>query len=182
MQALHQHGYSIVDHDPDYVVVGEGRTITFEMIETAVRMVCAGARLIATNMDPNCPTQNGIRPGCGAIVAMIEAATGRKAFSVGKPNPIMMRAARKELGLTAEETIMIGDTMETDILGGLQMGYRTILVLSGGTSREQLKEFSYQPDRVVNSIRDLLDLKEIRGPVVRPSRRREVAAAAVLDD
>jgi len=182
MQALHQNGYSIVDHDPDYVVVGEGRTITFEMIEAAVRMVCAGARLIATNMDPNCPTQNGIRPGCGAIVAMIEAATGRKAFSVGKPNPIMMRAARKELGLTAEETIMIGDTMETDILGGLQMGYRTILVLSGGTSKEQLKEFSYQPDRVVNSIRDLLDLKEIRGPVVRPSRRREVAAAAVLDD
>lgn len=182
MQALHQHGYSIVDHDPDYVVVGEGRTITFEMIETAVRMVCAGARLIATNMDPNCPTQNGIRPGCGAIVAMIEAATGRKAFSVGKPNPIMMRAARKELGLTAEETIMIGDTMETDILGGLQMGYRTILVLSGGTSREQLKEFSYQPDRVVNSIRDLLDLKEIRGSVPRSPRRREVAAAAVLDD
>lgn len=178
MQALHQHGYSIVDHDPDYVVVGEGRTITFEMIETAVRMVCDGARLIATNLDPNCPTQNGIRPGCGAIVAMIEAATGRKAFSVGKPNPIMMRAARKELGLSAEETIMVGDTMETDILGGLQMGYRTILVLSGGTSREQLKDFSYQPDRVVNSIRDLLDLKELRGPSgnVRPPRRREVAA------
>jgi len=180
MQALHQNGFSIVDHDPDYVVVGEGRTITFEMIETAVRMVCAGARLIATNMDPNCPTQNGIRPGCGAIVAMIEAATGRKAFSVGKPNPIMMRMARKELGLSAEETIMVGDTMETDILGGLQMGYRTILVLSGGTSKEQLKEFSYQPDRVVNSIRDLLDLKELRGAggTSRPPRRRDLAAVA----
>jgi len=180
MQALHQNGFSIVDHDPDYVVVGEGRTITFEMIETAVRMVCAGARLIATNMDPNCPTQNGIRPGCGAIVAMIEAATGRKAFSVGKPNPIMMRMARKELGLSAEETIMVGDTMETDILGGLQMGYRTILVLSGGTSKEQLKEFSYQPDRVVNSIRDLLDLKELRGAggTSRPPRRRDLASVA----
>lgn len=178
MQAMHQNGFSIVDHDPDYVVVGEGRTITFEMIETAVRMVCAGARLIATNMDPNCPTQNGIRPGCGAIVAMIEAATGRKAFSVGKPNPIMMRMARKELGLSAEETIMIGDTMETDILGGLQMGYRTILVLSGGTAKEQLKEFSYQPDRVVNSVRDLLDLKEVRATSVKPIRRREVAAIA----
>lgn len=178
MQAMHQNGFSIVDHDPDYVVVGEGRTITFEMIETAVRMVCAGARLIATNMDPNCPTQNGIRPGCGAIVAMIEAATGRKAFSVGKPNPIMMRMARKELGLSAEETIMIGDTMETDILGGLQMGYRTILVLSGGTAKEQLKEFSYQPDRVVNSVRDLLDLKEVRATSVKPIRRREVAAVA----
>lgn len=182
MQALHHNGYSIVDHDPDYVVVGEGRTITFEMIEAAVQMVTKGARLVATNMDPNCPTQNGIRPGCGAIVAMIEAATGRKAFSVGKPNPIMMRTARKELGLTAEETIMIGDTMETDILGGLQMGYRTILVLSGGTSREQLKEFSYGPDRVINSVRDLLDGKEWRGPssAIRPTRRREVAA--VLDD
>ena len=103
-------------HDPDYVVVGEGRAFNFEMIETAVRMIENGAKLVATNLDPNCPTQNGIRPGCGAIVAMLETATGRKAFSVGKPSPVMMRAARKELGLSADETTMIGDTMETDIL------------------------------------------------------------------
>lgn len=98
LNALHSNGISIVDHDPDYVVVGEGRSITFEMVESAVRMVYAGAKLVATNPDPNCPTKDGIRPGCGAIVAMIEAATGIESFSVGKPSPVMMRQARKELG------------------------------------------------------------------------------------
>jgi len=146
---------AIVDHDPDYVVVGEGRTVTYEMVETAIRMVMNGAKLIATNLDPNCPTQAGLRPGCGAIVAMIETATGRKAFSVGKPSAVMMRAARKELGLDASRTTMIGDTMETDILGGVQLGYRTILVLSGGTQREDLGAFAYRPDMVVDSIADL---------------------------
>lgn len=155
LHALHQNGYSIVDHDPDYVVVGEGRAVTYEMVETAVRMVMRGAKLIATNLDPNCPTQAGLRPGCGAIVAMLETATGRKAFSVGKPSPVMMRAARKELGLDASRTTMIGDTMDTDILGGVQMGYRTILVLSGGTARDDLAAFAYRPDLVVDSIADL---------------------------
>jgi NagD protein len=155
LNALHENGYAIVDHDPDYVVVGEGRTVTFEMVETAVRMVMGGAKLIATNLDPNCPTQAGLRPGCGAIVAMLETATGRRAFSVGKPSAVMMRAARKELGLDASRTTMIGDTMETDILGGVQLGYRTILVLSGGTSREDLAAFAYRPDLVVASIAEL---------------------------
>ncbi|QDT31402.1 TIGR01457 family HAD-type hydrolase [Thalassoglobus polymorphus] len=153
--ALHDVGYSIVDTQPDYVVVGEGRTFTMEMLERACNMVKGGAKLIATNMDPNCPTQHGLRPGCGAIVALLESATGVKAFSVGKPSPIMTRAARKELGLTASETTIIGDTMETDILGGVQLGYRTILVLSGGTQREDLANFAYQPDRIVNSVADL---------------------------
>jgi NagD protein len=155
LHALHHNGYAVVDHDPDYVVVGEGRTVTYEMVETAIRMVMNGAKLIATNLDPNCPTQAGLRPGCGAIVAMIETATGRKAFSVGKPSAVMMRAARKELGLDASRTTMIGDTMETDILGGVQLGYRTILVLSGGTRREDLGAFAYRPDMVVDSIADL---------------------------
>lgn len=115
---MHQYGYAIVDHDPDYVVVGEGRTFNLELVEQAVRMILQGAKLIATNLDPNCPVQNGLRPGCGAMVAMLEIATGVKAFSVGKPSPVMMRAARKELGLATAETTMIGDTMETDILGG----------------------------------------------------------------
>ena len=157
LHALHRNGFSIVDHDPDYVVVGEGRALSFEMIEKAVRMIEHGARLVATNMDPNCPTEGGLRPGCGAIVAMLEAATGQKAFSVGKPSPIMMRAARKELGLSAAQTTMIGDTMETDILGGVQMGYRTVLVLSGGTRREELSQFAFQPDHVVDSIADLCE-------------------------
>lgn len=157
LNALHENGYAIVDKSPDYVVVGEGRTLSFEMLEAAVQMVLDGAKLIATNLDPNCPTQHGTRPGCGAIVSLIEAATGLKAFSVGKPSPVMMRAARKELGMATSETIMIGDTMDTDILGGVQMGYRTVLVLTGTTSPEDLKKFAYQPDIVVDSIADLCD-------------------------
>ena len=152
LNALHQNGYSVVEDNPDYVIVGEGRTMNFETIEKAVRLVSNGARLIATNLDPNCPTDTGIRPGCGAIAAMIESATGKKAFSVGKPSPVMMRAARKQLGLKSEETIMVGDTMETDILGGVGLGYRTILVMSGGTSRVDLDNFAYSPDLILDSV------------------------------
>ncbi|MGI8603089.1 MAG: HAD-IIA family hydrolase [Verrucomicrobiales bacterium] len=155
LTALHRNGYAIVDRNPDYVVVGEGRTLNFEMVEAAVGMILGGAKLIATNLDPNCPTQNGTRPGCGAIVALVEAAAGVKAFSVGKPSPVMLRAARKELGLTTDQTIVIGDTMETDILGGVQLGFRTILVLSGGTCREDLPKYAYPPDKVVESIAEL---------------------------
>ncbi|MCA9236461.1 MAG: HAD family hydrolase [Planctomycetales bacterium] len=155
LNALHENGYAIVDKSPDYVVVGEGRTLSFEMVEQAVQLVVDGAKLIATNLDPNCPTPTGTRPGCGAIVKLIEEATGIRAFSVGKPSPVMMRQARKELGMATSETIMVGDTMETDIVGGVQMGYRTILVLSGGTSPEDLKNYAYQPDLVLDSVADL---------------------------
>jgi NagD protein len=155
LTALHSNGYAIVEKDPDYVVVGEGRTFNFEMVEAALGMILSGAKLVATNLDPNCPTQAGTRPGCGALVAMLETASGVKAFSVGKPSPVMLRGARKELGLTADQTIVIGDTMETDILGGVQLGCRTILVLSGGTKREDLVRYAYRPDQVVESIADL---------------------------
>lgn len=155
LQALHHNGYAIVDHDPDYVVVGEGRTYTCEMIDAAVRMIVNGAKLVATNLDPNCPTQNGIRTGCGAIVSMLEAATNCKAFSVGKPSPVMFRFACDELGVRPEETTMIGDTMETDILGGVQMGCETVLVLSGGTQFDDLDRFAYRPDRVIASIAEM---------------------------
>ena len=157
LQALHDVGYSIVDHDPDYVVVGEGRLFNMETLEAATNLVLHGAKLVATNMDPSAPTPDGIRPGCGAIVAMLEKATGLAAFSVGKPSPVMMRAARKAIELDTEETSMIGDTMETDILGGAQMMYRTILVLSGGTRREDLTRFAYSPDVIVDSVADLVD-------------------------
>lgn len=153
--ALHNHGFAVDDRDPDYVVVGEGRTFNAEAIEAALNMVLNGAKLVATNLDPNCPTANGTRPGCGAVVAMLESASGRRAFSVGKPSPVMMRDARKTLGLTAGQTVMIGDTMETDILGGTQLGYRTILTLSGGTDRDALRHYAYQPDMVVESIAEL---------------------------
>ena len=152
LTALHKNGFSIVDKDPDYVVVGEGRSLNFEMAEQALRMILGGAKLVATNMDPNCPTQNGLRPGCGAVVAMLEAASGVKAFSVGKPSPIMLRAARKEMGLSTDETVVIGDTMETDILGGTQLEYKTILVLSGSTSEKDLRNYAYQPDLIVPSL------------------------------
>lgn len=163
LTALHQHGYAVVDHDPDYVVVGEGRTFNLELVEAAVRMILGGAKLIATNMDPNCPTQNGLRPGCGAMVAMLETATGVKAFSVGKPSPVMMRAARKELGLSTDETAMIGDTMETDILGGAQLGFHTVLVLSGGTKADDLPRYAYRPDTVVPSVAELADMLDACG-------------------
>ena len=155
LTALHSSGYAIVDRDPDYVVVGEGRTFTFEMVEAALNMILGGAKLVATNLDPNCPTQDGSRPGCGALVAMIEAAGGIRAFSVGKPSPVMMRAARKELGLTTDQTVMIGDTMETDILGGVQLGFKTVLALSGTTREADLKRYAFRPDLVVDSIADL---------------------------
>jgi NagD protein len=155
LTALHQNGYAVVDRDPDYVVVGEGRALSFEMVEAALGMILAGAKLVATNLDPTCPTQSGTRPGCGALVAMLEAAAGVKAFSVGKPSPLMLRAARKELGLTTDQTVVIGDTMETDILGGVQLGFKTILVLSGGTRREDLAGYPYRPDKVVGSVADL---------------------------
>lgn len=174
LNALHQNGYAIVDHDADYVVVGEGRSFTMEQVERAVRLIAQGAKLIATNLDPNCPTQDGLRPGCGAIVAMLETATGARAFSVGKPSPIMMRAARKAIDLSADQTTMVGDTMETDILGGVQMGYRTVLVLSGGTRREALSGYAYQPDIVVDSVADLCDPQFLPG-LERPTRRAGAA-------
>ncbi len=128
-----------------------------------------------------------MRPGCGAMVAMLEAATGVKAFSVGKPSPVMMRAARKELGLTTDQTIMIGDTMETDILGGVQLGFQTVLVLSGGTRREDLDRYAYRPDQVVDSIADLdpvelaaeLGLTELRAPLP-PCRPGQATATVFL--
>ncbi len=187
LNALHASGYAVVDHDPDYVVVGEGRTFNLELVEAATRMVVAGAKLIATNLDPSCPTDKGVRPGCGALVALLEAATGVKAFSVGKPSPVMMRAARKELGLTTDQTTMIGDTMETDILGGVQLGFRTVLVLSGGARREDLDRYAYRPDLVVSSLAEFADLVEGAEsdsrwptPATRPdgrSRRLAVAGA-----
>ncbi len=152
VSALHQAGFGITSQQPDYVIVGEGRTLNFEMAEKAMMMILNGAHLIATNLDVSCPTAAGSRPGCGALVAMLEAATGRKAYSVGKPSPFMMRAARKRLGLRTSETIMVGDTMETDIRGALELGFQAVLVLTGSTRREMLSAYPYQPTLVVDSI------------------------------
>ena len=151
-----------------------------DLMQNSVALAGYRSKLIATNIDPNCPTSHGLRPGCGAIVAMLETATGLKAFSVGKPSPVMMRAARKEIGLATDETIMIGDTMETDILGGVSMGYRTALVLTGSTKREDLKRYAYRPDLVLDSIGDLCDEQayaEAVGSLLEVGEPREAAAA-----
>lgn len=183
LTALHKNGYAIVDKDPDYVVVGEGRTFNFEMVEAALGMILSGAKLVATNLDPNCPTQGGgTRPGCGSIVAMLESASGVKAFSAGKPSPIMIHGASKELGLATEETIVIGDTMETDILGGVQLGCRTILVLSGGTHRADLGNFAYRPDKVAESIADLTHtelVREFAPGTAAPAQRKRAPSLAL---
>ncbi len=155
LTALHNNGYAVVDKDPDFVVVGEGRTFSAENLDKALNMILGGAKLVATNLDPNCPTTGGMRIGCGAIVALLEAASGQKAFSVGKPSAVMMRDARKTLGLDAAHTVMVGDTMETDILGGVQIGYHTALVLTGSTRREDLANYAYEPSWVFDSIADL---------------------------
>lgn len=160
LAALHDEMYAIVDSDPDYVVVGEGRFLNMENIDRAVDMVYKGAKLIATNLDPNCPTSDGMRPGCGAFVAMVEKATGKKAFSVGKPNPVMLRMARKEMDVRTDETIAIGDMMTTDILGGVQLGHTTILVLSGATQLADLDQYSFSPHQIVESIAHI-DIDEI---------------------
>ncbi|WP_010182164.1 HAD-IIA family hydrolase [Aquimarina agarilytica] len=160
ISSLHENGYSMVTQNPDYVVIGEGRNFTLEMANKAVDMILSGAKLVATNLDPSPKKKGWDNLGITAIVRMIEEATGRTAFSVGKPSPVMMRAARKKLGLSTDETIVIGDTMDTDILGSIQMGYKTILTLSGITKKESLIKYAFEPDIVVNSLADV-DLNEL---------------------
>lgn len=155
LTSLHENGYSLATQDPDFVVVGEGRNFTLEMVNNAVDMILDGAKFVATNLDPSPKKKGWVNLGIKAVIAMIEEATGVKAFSVGKPSPVMMRVARKKLGLTTTEMTMIGDTMSTDILGGIQVGYRTILTLSGVSKRESLGRYAFAPDMVVNSVADL---------------------------
>jgi NagD protein len=155
LTSLHESGITLVDNDPDFVVLGEGRNFTLEMVQRAVDMILEGAKFIATNRDPSPKKKGWNNLGIAATTAMIEEATGVKAFVVGKPGPVMMRSARKALGLETAETTIIGDTMDTDIQGGVQMGYKTILVLSGITKIEMLKRYAFKPDMVVNSVDDI---------------------------
>ncbi|MCU0226345.1 MAG: TIGR01457 family HAD-type hydrolase [Bryobacterales bacterium] len=156
LNALADVNYAITSEQPDYVIVGEGRSLNFEQAEKAHRFIARGAHLVSTNADTWCPTDHGPRPGCGAIVAMLEAATGRKAYHVGKPNPFMMREARKKIGLSTDEVIMIGDTMDTDIRGATDLSFQSILVLTGSTTPETLAEYPFRPSRVVSSIAELV--------------------------
>ena len=150
--ALHQVGYVISDHRPDYVIVGDTRTYDHQEITQAIRLVQGGARFIATNLDVTGPSETGIVPATGALVALIEKATDRKAYFVGKPNPFMMRSALRQLGEHSENTVMVGDRMDTDVVAGMESGMETVLVLTGVTRRQDLDRFPYAPTRIVDSI------------------------------
>jgi len=158
--ALQDAGIAFDSIKPDFVVVGEGRVLSFELMEKAMRFLANGSRLVATTPDTWCPTDAGLRPGTGALAALLESATAKKAYYLGKPNPFMFVMARKRLGLRSGETIMIGDTMETDIRGAVELGIPAYLVLTGSTKREEVAAYPYQPTGILNSIGDLLNLEE----------------------
>ena len=155
--ALHHGGYTMTERSPDYVVLGETRTYSFERITRAIRLIDGGSRFIATNPDPIGPTTSGPLPATGAVAALISRATGVAPYFVGKPNPLMMRSALNELAAHSEHTAMIGDRMDTDIVAGLEAGLETILVLTGVTTRTEAERFPYRAARIVDSIADLVD-------------------------
>jgi NagD protein len=155
--ALHQVGYTLSERAPDYVVLGETRTYSFERIAQAIRLIAAGARFIATNPDPTGPTPDGPLPATGSVAALISRATGVEPYFVGKPNPLMMRSALNAIDAHSESSAMVGDRMDTDVVSGLEAGMHTVLVLTGITTRDEAERFSYRPSQIVESIADLVD-------------------------
>jgi len=155
--AMHEIGYVLTDFAPDYVVLGETRTYSFEALTKAVRLINSGAKFICTNPDPTGPSTEGALPAAGSVAAMISKATGVEPYFVGKPNPMMMRSALNTIEAHSETTAMIGDRMDTDVLCGLEAGLETILVLTGISTREEADRYPYRPSRIVNSVADLLD-------------------------
>lgn len=154
-QAIHEIGYVITDTEPDYVVLGETEGYNYENVTKAIRLIGAGARFIATNPDVTGPSEAGIVPGCGAMAALIEKATGKTPFYVGKPNPLMMRSALNYLDVHSEDTAMVGDRMDTDIVAGVESGMRTILVLTGVTRRLDIERYPYCPTWVLESVAEI---------------------------
>jgi 5'-nucleotidase len=155
--ALHDAGYTLTDRDPDYVVLGETRTYSFERITRAIRLIADGARFIATNPDPTGPSNEGPVPATGSVAALISRATGVEPYYVGKPNPLMMRSALNAIDAHSETAAMIGDRMDTDVVSGLEAGMETILVLTGVTSREDAERYPYRASKIVESVADLVD-------------------------
>jgi NagD protein len=158
--ALHDHGYTLTERDPDYVVLGETRTYSFERITQAIRLIAAGSRFIATNPDNVGPTPDGLLPATGSVAALISRAAGVDPYYVGKPNPLMMRSALNAIEAHSETTAMIGDRMDTDIVSGLEAGLETILVMSGVTTPGEAERYSYRPSKIVDSVADLIDQLE----------------------
>jgi len=155
--ALYEAGYTLTERDPDYVVLGETRTYSFERIAHAIRLIVSGARFIATNPDPTGPTPDGPLPATGSVAALISRASGVDPYFVGKPNPLMMRSALNALDAHSESTAMIGDRMDTDVVSGLEAGMRTFLVLSGVTTLEDAERYPFRASRIVDSVADLID-------------------------
>ena len=153
--ALHEIGYILTEHSPDYVVLGDTTAYSYDKITLAVRLVSSGARFIATNPDVSGPGEAGIEPACGALAALIEKATGVEPYFIGKPNPLMMRAALRYLQDHSENSVMIGDRMDTDIVSGIESGMETILVLSGVTRREDVERFPFRPTHIVPSVAEI---------------------------
>ena len=154
--ALYDAGFSMNDANPDYVVVGETRNYSYDRLERAVHLVGNGAKLIGTNPDLTDPSESGVVPATGALIAPIELSTGCKAYFVGKPNPLMMRHALKKLGCRRKEFVMVGDRMDTDIIAGLESEIETVLVLSGVTRREDLERFAYRPRYMLDGVGDIV--------------------------
>jgi NagD protein len=155
--ALHQAGYTLTDRDPEYVVLGETRTYSFERITHGIRLIAGGSRFIATNPDPTGPSASGPLPATGSVAALIRHATGVDPYFIGKPNPLMMRSALNALDAHSESTAIIGDRMDTDVVAGLEAGLETILVLTGVTTRAEAERFPYRASRIVDSVADLID-------------------------
>ena len=155
--ALHEAGYTLTERDADYVVLGETRTYSFERLTRAIRLIGEGARFIATNPDATGPHPDGPLPATGSVAALISRATGVEPYFVGKPNPLMMRSALNAIEAHSEETAMIGDRMDTDIISGLEAGLETILVLTGSTQRAEAERFPFRASRIVDSVADLVD-------------------------
>ena len=155
--ALYEAGYTLTAAEPDFVVIGETRTYSFEAITKAIRLIQGGARFICTNPDVTGPSVEGDLPATGAVAAMIQAATGRAPYFVGKPNPIMMRTALNRIGAHSETTAMVGDRMDTDVIAGIEAGLRTFLVLTGSTRPEDVERYPFRPSEIVSSVADLVD-------------------------
>jgi NagD protein len=163
--ALHSAGYTMTERSPDYVILGETRTYSFERITQAIRLIDNGARFIATNPDPTGPSPDGSLPATGSVAALISRATNREPYYVGKPNPLMMRSALNAIDAHSETTAMIGDRMDTDVVSGLEAGLETVLVLTGVSTRESAELFPFRPSRILDSVADLAAEIEATGSV-----------------
>lgn len=158
---LYKVGFSLTESHPDYVVVGKTSSFNFDMMKKAVKLIQGGAKFIGTNPDMLDPIEGGVEPAAGALLAGIEKATGKKPYIVGKPNSLMMMIARHKLGSSAEETMMIGDRMDTDIVAGMEAGMKTCLVLSGVSKRETVNDFPYRPDYIYANVGEI-DLEALK--------------------